>query len=532
MAAAEHEPAKLTDRQLVGRFADKRCEAAFRELFLRHAPFVLSVCRRHLPTEQDAEDAAQATFLVLARKAGTVRWKKSISPWLYQVALRVASNLRRGIQRRREESQSPDIATRGQSLDDVERQHAREVFDSALSAMPKRYRDPLVLFYLEGHSRSEVADLLGLSPGAVKTRLERGRKRLRFQLAMRGVRALTAISLIQQASQAGAAESLAIDLLPRVLTSLNGPSTSSEVVNLATQEMHSMTISTLATKGTGLMVAASATLAVALPGLLPMPIADAGPEILLAQAASDPFGSDAQLQTSGGTKKKTSATAADPFGAAGGDPFGSNANNRPAASNKAADPFGSAGANGGGDPFGAMQAVTNRRSSSRDTVKGSNYSDGEKRILQTMRVQTQFAYLDTPLRDVLDDVQSRHRMPIVVDVPALEDYGVGTDTPISIELAGIPLRSGLNLMLRELDLTYIVQDDVVTITTMEEAQKRKQIRVYRLDGVHASAGEVLELMLELVADESYVSVIGERLVVKGDFSSQQQVMELLDALGD
>src|SRR5947209_4170674 len=102
--AAQSAPSEVNDRQLLERFARERDEEAFRTLVRRHAALVLGVCRRALRHRQDAEDCFQATFLVLARKAGSVRWHDSVAGWLHQVATRLAAELRvREARRRRRE---------------------------------------------------------------------------------------------------------------------------------------------------------------------------------------------------------------------------------------------------------------------------------------------------------------------------------------------------------------------------------------------------------------------------------------------
>ena len=160
---SSRETSSLTDRQLLKRYGDSRCEAAFAALVERHGPLVLAVCRRHLPTEQDAEDAFQATFLILARQATAVCWHKSVGPWLYTVATKVTMNARRVIVRRRETEFGASAEVADQSLVEIESYELRERFDRALAGLSSRYRDPLVLFYLQGKSRSEIARLLGLT---------------------------------------------------------------------------------------------------------------------------------------------------------------------------------------------------------------------------------------------------------------------------------------------------------------------------------------------------------------------------------
>src|SRR5687767_5633445 len=149
LAAAEH-TRRLTDRGLLERFARECDEAAFAALVQRHGPMVLRVCRGVLGHEQDAEDAFQAVFLVLARKAAVLRWQESIGGWLYEVSRRLAREARaKGLKRRaREERTAPR-----QSADPLEEMTGRElleVLDEELLRLSDSYRDPLVLCCLEG----------------------------------------------------------------------------------------------------------------------------------------------------------------------------------------------------------------------------------------------------------------------------------------------------------------------------------------------------------------------------------------------
>src|SRR5260370_32779780 len=109
--AAVHTNRELPDRELLERFVGARDEAAFTVLIERHGPMVLGVCRRALPSFHDAEDACQATFLVLARKAGSVRKKTSLSSWLHGVACRVAARLTRDHARRKGREHGVDAPT-------------------------------------------------------------------------------------------------------------------------------------------------------------------------------------------------------------------------------------------------------------------------------------------------------------------------------------------------------------------------------------------------------------------------------------
>jgi RNA polymerase sigma factor (sigma-70 family) len=191
---AVREGEELADADLLRRFAGGRDEAAFAALVQRHGPMVLGVCRRLLPDANDADDAFQATFLVLARKAGAVGRPERLASWLYGVALRVARKARAESARRlARQHQVTDMPApeRGREADWDE---LRRVLDEEMQRLPEKFRLPILLCHLQGKTREEAALQLGWSPGAVKGMLERGRERLRSRLARRGV-ALSAGSL-------------------------------------------------------------------------------------------------------------------------------------------------------------------------------------------------------------------------------------------------------------------------------------------------------------------------------------------------
>jgi RNA polymerase sigma factor (sigma-70 family) len=181
------EPDTVTDRQLLERFARNREEDAFATLADRHGPMVLAVCRRILGDAHAAEDAFQATFLVLARKAAAVRWQESVGGWLHEVALRVAQKARLAATRSHAfERQVADVSAVTSSTD-VERRELHTVLDQELSRLPDKYRLPLVLCYLEGKTNDEAAQLLGWTKGGVSGQLARARELLRQRLARRGM---------------------------------------------------------------------------------------------------------------------------------------------------------------------------------------------------------------------------------------------------------------------------------------------------------------------------------------------------------
>jgi RNA polymerase sigma factor (sigma-70 family) len=188
--------AQTADQELLARFLAGREEGAFAALMERHGPMVLGVCERVLRNGHDAEDACQAVFLVLARKAGSVRKHGSLASWLHGVALRVAHKLHARLARRaaREAAAAARKPTACEP-DEISWREVQRLLDEELQALPDRYRAPLVLCYLQGRTRDEAARELGWTLGALHGRLERGREMLRGRLVRRGVIGASAVAL-------------------------------------------------------------------------------------------------------------------------------------------------------------------------------------------------------------------------------------------------------------------------------------------------------------------------------------------------
>ena len=214
------------DSRLLLRFSASNDQAAFETLVRRHGRLVMGVCRRVLDDTHDADEAFQATFLVLAQKAASLDKPELLANWLYGVAYRAALKMRtRSLRRRKHERQ----ASRRLSViahQDVENRELREVLDEEINRLPPKYRAPLVLCYFEGRTNKEVAHLLGWPLGSMSWYLGQARKLLRQRLVRRGVapsagmlvaalsahRAAAAVppALIQSTVEAAAGEGVAI----------------------------------------------------------------------------------------------------------------------------------------------------------------------------------------------------------------------------------------------------------------------------------------------------------------------------------
>jgi RNA polymerase sigma factor (sigma-70 family) len=192
--------AGLTDGQLLEDYISRRDQAALAALVRRHGPMVWGVCRRALVNHHDAEDAFQATFLVLVRKAASIVPTQMVANWLYGVAHQTASNARATAARRkgreRQVTEMPEPAVAEHFWDDLQ-----PLLDAELSRLPTKYRAVIVLCDLEGKTRKQAAGQLGVPEGTVAGRLARARAMLAKRLSQRGV-ALSAV-LSQEVASAG-----------------------------------------------------------------------------------------------------------------------------------------------------------------------------------------------------------------------------------------------------------------------------------------------------------------------------------------
>src|SRR5438445_7385763 len=183
---ADADAGPASDARLLGRYVADRDEAAFELLVWRHAGLVFGVCRRVLGDSHAAEDAFQATFLALARKARAIRRGESLSGWLHRVARRIASRARTSTVRRilveRRAAIGIAVTSDECGLGDV-----RAVVDEEVDRLPERLRRPVVLCYLEGLTTDEAARRLGCPRGTVLSRLAAARDKLRDRLARRGL---------------------------------------------------------------------------------------------------------------------------------------------------------------------------------------------------------------------------------------------------------------------------------------------------------------------------------------------------------
>jgi RNA polymerase sigma factor (sigma-70 family) len=232
----------VPDGELLGRFTAEQDEPAFALMVRRHGGMVLQVCRSLLHNHADADDAFQATFLVLARRARSIRKKGSLGSWLYGVAYRTALKAKAArATRKRHEAQAPAGAT-PDAADELTWREAQAVLHQELARLPEKYRAPLVLCYLEGKRQDEAGRLLGWPHGKLRSMLERARELLRKRLVRRGLGPsavlFAAAGLGRDLTAAPAAE-----LLAGAVRAAAGSGVTAPVASLAEAVLRGMTAS-------------------------------------------------------------------------------------------------------------------------------------------------------------------------------------------------------------------------------------------------------------------------------------------------
>jgi RNA polymerase sigma factor (sigma-70 family) len=235
-------PCDDSDERLLERFLTQREEGAFAALLRRHGPMVWGVCRRLLPCPHDAEDAFQATFLILVRKAASVVPRGRVGNWLYGVAYRTALAARTTAARRATKERQ---ALRAEAVEPPDNEFW-ELLDAELCRLPDRYRECVVLCDLEGRTRKEAAQQLGWSEGTLSGRLARARALLAQRLTRRGVTpgALVAAALAQAAPASAALPGtlFTTTLQTAVACAAGSPAVPARVAALTTGVLQTMSV--------------------------------------------------------------------------------------------------------------------------------------------------------------------------------------------------------------------------------------------------------------------------------------------------
>ena len=422
------------------RYLERRDETAFEAIVTRHGPMVLGVCRRALGLTPDADDAFQATFLVLVRRARELGPRDAIGPWLYGVARRVAARARSQASRRRRSQPIPlefPVVDRGGATVDPD---LVEILDAELSRLPSKYRSPLVLCYLEGRTHEEAARDLQWPVGTVKGRLARARDLLRSRLTRRGFSPSAGVVGIMASPDLKSI--LDRSLVERTVDASARLAAGQSVAHVVSQSVTSLVEGALAA-----MFVSKIKWAVLV--AVSTGFAFTSAVVLGRQAASEKTVPRAEggaaLQTGKAFMKKEIVGVRE----------------RPA-------------------PAYAKSVAAGPRSA-RGLVESEPARDTDPRSRQIIEkldepISMSFAN-ETPLDDFLKYIKQAtttptyNGIPIYIDPVGLQEAERSITSTIQIDLEGVPLRRTLQLALTQLGLAYFVEDGILVITSEDRAKE-------------------------------------------------------------
>ncbi len=492
--------AGLPDGELLARFLASGDESAFEAILVRHGPMVLGVLRRLLRDPNDVDDAFQATFVILVRKARGLRRREVLASWLHGVAYRVAMKARTAAARRAAlvaagdaimgSSSSADGRDSGtRTLEDAELQ---DLLHAEVNRLPERYRKPIVLCYLEGMTHEQAAARMACPVGTVKGRLSRARDLLSHRLLQRGV-ALSGAALGGQLAlspaQAAVPHKLEAATLAAAKAVLGG-------LTAASASILSPTVKSLAQGVLETMFWSKAK-------LIAVPFVVAAGTAAFAAAEYQAGGAGGAAPQGGFTKhgpaesQKAAAQAIPPGGPAGGMMSRGPGMAGAMSAMMGQRPGGMAGAMGGGGMMAAMEGGGFGPNSEQERIRAQT-----RKLQLRTSIATQLGYLEartrnprdraiwktldtpiamsfaneTPLGDVLKylkqatTAKQSDGLPIYVDPQGLQDAEVSMNSTVAIDLEGVPLKTTLRLLLKQLNLAYCVRDGILIISSMEGVQ--------------------------------------------------------------
>ncbi len=502
----------MNEGQLLERFVSKRDEAAFQALVARHGPMVLGVCRQFLRDPNDVEDAFQATFLVLVRKAATLRDRNLLGNWLYGVAYRVAVRAR-ATSSRRHATETPgveELAVDGK----VGSHEPRPWLHEEIHRLPEKYRLPIVLCYLEGLTHEEAADQLHWPIGTVKGRLSRARDVLRSRLTSRGLALPGGLLAFHMTGDAVAAvpASLVESTIKAAMTVAAGQSAASALISvqavaLSEGVVSAMLISKLKA-AVVILVSASAVLATSAMVFARQFATTEGTETPAAgtQTATEkgarkefvpkgqvPVNQAANVVNPGVPAANSSPPAGGIGGGAAGPGMGGGMGGMGGGMRGMGGGMGGMGGGMGGmgggmggmgggmGGMGGRRALLNFEDQLRIKVatmvssleQGENISPKTRAVLKKLEEPVTMSFAnETPLEEVLKYIKSSvtggkdSGIPVYVDPLGLREVEATLTSPIVIDLEGVPLKTSLRLLLKQLRLAYCVKDGLLIISSV------------------------------------------------------------------
>ena len=534
----------LSDAELLELYRYSRSSFALSEIVRRHSPLVASVIRRLVFNSQDAEDAFQATFLVLVLSVKKIRNPESLGSWLYGVAYRTAKRIRSqrkndNIKMARQSTVGIDLDSTMSTVEDplviMVRELQLEAMDTELSKLPKNLREALIEHYMAGNSVPEIARCLNLSVTAVEGRLKRGRKALRIRLAMRGI-SLTVVAAacirFQQDVVAASAEPWAnrfLELIGNVgvahptLTQLQDTNTvSSQLFKLVQGEyvVNTLSRSMIGSAGGILVLCAIGTL-----GFLSALANQQG-----GSATARSQGTLALIPESESDQEVETFVLGQAGGGAGG--------------------MGGGGMGGTGGGMGAAPAMNMPKEvvikwekpagpppSWLDAKASAN--DREVAIRSKLNERMDIDNDATPLVSVMAFIASQLEVAVVIDEKALEEESITLDEPVTIHRKDAMVRHILNQVLEPLQLTYRIDLEAVFITSKKTSAN--EMGFYDLSCIFPDNGLTTELISGIEAmvspdnwmaagGNSSMRTVGSMLVISAPYETHLAVERFLQGV--
>ncbi len=543
----------LTDAELLELYRYSRSTKNLAEIVRRHSPLVASVIRRLISDSQDAEDAFQATFLVLMVSANKIRNPDSLGAWLYGVAYRTAKRVR--IQRRKDKINmthtstfevdlNSTYATDEEPLAIIARELQLEAMDEELSKLPKHLRDALVEHYMVGISVPEIARCLNLSVTAVEGRIKRGRKALRMMLAMRGISlsvVATACIRFQQDFVVASAEPWTNRFIESIgNTGIVNPSlTQLQETNTFNSQLFKLVQGEVVVKtfSRSVLGVASGIFVLCTVGAVGFLSAFANQQGKTLPVSSTTFpmmpanetaqGSDAfVLAQGGGSASSGGGGIAGGFGfGLGGDMigggFGSGSSKQPPQK----------------EIVLKFEKPTNSPPAWLDSKVESN--EFEEKIRQSLNEQGEVNFNATPLSGVMKYFRGLLEIPIILDEKGLEGVGVTPDEAITLDLPPTKLRDSLSLILRPLGLTYVIDKGCMIVTSTNG--NWGAIRYYDVSYILPDNGltnDIISTIETMISPGLWqtgggsftIRCVGSMLVVKADEETNYEIERMLRAI--
>lgn len=426
-----------SDQELLELYFRLQQTGYLEEIVRRYHALVSAVSTRHLNNADDIQDCVQTTFLVLVKSARSIRKANSLGAWLHGVAYRTARRIRQRRSREGEQQlQTPnELAATGEvsPLALLAKQMQLDALEEELNSVRESLRAVLIEHYFLGRTAAEIAERFDLTQSTVEGRLRRGRQLLRIRLLQRGLSFSAAVATTAYSLQASRAAAEITQVVSRVEHSAGEPTSdlSSPISTLVAEE--ASMLSGISSKLAVGVLLISSTVASLVTGLA---LSATGQQVeeastaVISQAPSTPNLPVAQLAGEPGMVAKVASQG-----------------------------------NAGTDTPEPPQWLQRTANSVHQTL-GKTYEDVN--------------YDATPLAQVLSILSNDFRLPIRLDVNALEEQDIDADSPVTINSPPIPLQQLLNYVLEPLDLSYRIEGDVLLVSTKEKLDLRPTSRVYDL----------------------------------------------------